>query len=478
MPTIIRTSLNTPTGVLALIALVAGSIVVTNTVLQGQASSSNDPVQLYIDDANTEVTLPAQTHILLQYTQGNTVALDGTVAGEWKVYKYDGSEPPYNANNFFYSNALKSKEPGTYGLIELQPNTQYYVHTDTALMFSPQTGIRILAVCGNGTVEGDESCDSVNGCSDSCRGKLGYWCTAATNTCSFLIPNLGGGSSSTQSSASSLYPSASVCGNGDPLQFGEDTEEGEECDDGNLISGDGCSGSDHPNGGCTIEFCGDGYLDTDGILASRDPNETERIWQEECDDGGYCFADGVAPWLQNAMKDASGNVIRCTTMGWPEQTECGPNAQCTVASFDGCTSDCLVEYCGDGHLQPAGQDGIQGTADDEECDGQENCTNTCKIDTSGSSASSQVSSAMSSSTSSIACNASANLNTLFAGKTTMSEILSVSQSFVQRVQSNSTTAVDDVNCDGIVNGVPANNSQSPSGDFAIIVNRITQLLLQ
>jgi cysteine-rich repeat protein len=73
-----------------------------------------------------------------------------------------------------------------------------------------------------------------------------------------------------------------VCGDGK-------LDEGEECDDGNNVDGDGCSAE------CTIEpFCGDGNLDPG----------------EECDDGNN--ADG-----------------------------------------DGCSANCTIEpFCGDGNLDP------------------------------------------------------------------------------------------------------------------------------
>ena len=137
----------------------------------------------------------------------------------------------------------------------------------------------------------------------------------------------------------------------------------------NLVSGDGCSGTDHPNGGCTAEFCGDGYHDADGI---------QGLWPEECDDAGYCFAEDTSPWPENALLDAQGNRIRCTTMGWPDQLECGEDAECIVASFDGCDTSCITEFCGDGIFQPPGKDGFLGTPDDEECDGTPGCSSTCK----------------------------------------------------------------------------------------------------
>ena len=49
-------------------------------------------------------------------------------------------------------------------------------------------------------------------------------------------------------------------------------DQGEECDDGNNIDGDGC------NSDCVIEFCGDGILQ---------PN-----LREECDDGNNIDGDG------------------------------------------------------------------------------------------------------------------------------------------------------------------------------------------
>ncbi|MBU0458464.1 DUF4215 domain-containing protein, partial [Patescibacteria group bacterium] len=121
------------------------------------------------------------------------------------------------------------------------------------------------------------------------------------------------------------------CGNGII-----EKENREECDDGNNKSGDGCSGSDHPNGGCMVEMCGDGYLDLDGIPG----NDGKMYFAEECDDGN-------------------------------------------TDSVDGCDAWCKIERCGDGQLHPMGKDLVKGTADDEECDdgnsvNDDACSNSCK----------------------------------------------------------------------------------------------------
>jgi cysteine-rich repeat protein len=124
-----------------------------------------------------------------------------------------------------------------------------------------------------------------------------------------------------------------VCGNGilDP---------GEQCDDGNVVSGDGCSAS------CTIEECGNGILDPG----------------EQCDDGNNIPGDGCS--------------ASCTI------EECGngildPGEQCddgNVVSGDGCSANCTTEVCGNGILDPG-----------EECDDGntapgDGCSPTCTVE--------------------------------------------------------------------------------------------------
>jgi len=58
-----------------------------------------------------------------------------------------------------------------------------------------------------------------------------------------------------------------VCGNGEKTL-------GEQCDDGNTINGDGCSAT------CYLEFCGDGH--------------TQEVSGEQCDDGNQINGDGCS----------------------------------------------------------------------------------------------------------------------------------------------------------------------------------------
>ena len=69
------------------------------------------------------------------------------------------------------------------------------------------------------------------------------------------------------------------CGNGylDPLQ-------GEECDDGGVVAGDGCSGI------CRLEICGNGILDVgeicdDGNNVSGDGCSSDCLSNEQCGNG-------------------------------------------------------------------------------------------------------------------------------------------------------------------------------------------------
>ncbi len=105
-----------------------------------------------------------------------------------------------------------------------------------------------------------------------------------------------------------------VCGDGvkDP---------NEACDDGNADDGDGCRND------CTLPFCGDGQLDAG----------------EECDDGqansdttpGACRINCTRPRCGDGVVDP------------PEVCDDG-----NAVYEDGCSPLCLLEFCGDGILQP------------------------------------------------------------------------------------------------------------------------------
>ncbi len=104
-----------------------------------------------------------------------------------------------------------------------------------------------------------------------------------------------------------------VCGNGVP-------EQGESCDDGNTIDGDGCSSE------CAYEgFCGNGQLEPG----------------EECDDGNFQPGDGCDADCN--VEDGCGNGILDAGEGCDDDN---------LASGDGCSATCVDEepgaVCGNG----------------------------------------------------------------------------------------------------------------------------------
>jgi uncharacterized repeat protein (TIGR03806 family) len=165
-------------------------------------------------------------------------------------------------------------------------------------------------------------------------------CTARTAQCGdgFLTPpeqcedgNLIGGDGCSSACIVEVPP---ACGDGN-------TDPGEECDDGNLANADGCTS------GCALEFCGDGVVNNDG-------------------------AEGCEPPGTPLCTDAC--MARATVCGDGFQT---PPEQCedgNLANGDGCTSSCMLEFCGDGVVNDSGVESCEppGTAA---------CTDSCTLRT-------------------------------------------------------------------------------------------------
>src|SRR5450432_2736050 len=172
-------------------------------------------------------------------------------------------------------------------------------------------------------------------------------------------------------------------------------QTGEECDDGNAIPGDGCSGICTLEAGFTcptvgqpcifsqVAICGNGHLEVG----------------EPCDDGNVVAGDGCSATCQVEAGFA------CVVAGQPcvaatQNARCGDgqvNAGETcddgnTVSLDGCSATCSFEtgwicstpgspcikneFCGDGVLQ---------TARGEDCDDGngtpgDGCSGVCKID--------------------------------------------------------------------------------------------------
>ncbi|HTR54721.1 MAG TPA: DUF4215 domain-containing protein [Kofleriaceae bacterium] len=154
---------------------------------------------------------------------------------------------------------------------------------------------------------------------------------------------------------------------------------GEQCDDGNIMDGDGCSHS------CQNEVCGNGVIDPG----------------EQCDDGNTVAGDGCSPTCQiercgNGVIDPgeacdlgsdNGKCLGCnadctsneTCGNCHVDTECGEVCDdCNTVSGDSCESDCKSGIgCGNGVLDPGEQ------CDDGNTDNNDDCTNQCKVNICG-----------------------------------------------------------------------------------------------
>jgi cysteine-rich repeat protein len=155
-------------------------------------------------------------------------------------------------------------------------------------------------------------------------------------------------------------PPPPVCGNGS-------NEAGEECDDGNTISGDGCSAS------CVLEVltavCGNNAIEapetcddgntTDGdgcdatcqIEIPADCGDGNLDAGEECDDGNNLDGDGCSMICTSEIPPACGD----NTLDVGEECDDG-----NTANDDGCSALCFLEdpqVCGNGLEEPG-----------EECD--------------------------------------------------------------------------------------------------------------
>ncbi|MBU1022685.1 DUF4215 domain-containing protein, partial [bacterium] len=144
---------------------------------------------------------------------------------------------------------------------------------------------------------------------------------------------------------------ASVCGDG--IQ-----SLGEECDDGNTVSGDGCSDSCDLEGNIGGGICGDGTQDLG----------------EECDDGNTVSGDGCSATC-DLEGSVGGGFCGDGTQDLGEECDDGNNV-----GGDGCTPSCNLQgnvagsgVCGDG-FQDLGEE-----CDDGNNIGGDGCTPTCNL---------------------------------------------------------------------------------------------------
>ncbi|PTL85522.1 DUF4215 domain-containing protein [Vitiosangium sp. GDMCC 1.1324] len=159
-------------------------------------------------------------------------------------------------------------------------------------------------------------------------------------------------------------------------------QEGEVCDDGNLIDGDGCNRTCESNERCGNHFedkvlgevCDDGNL-TDGDGCSSDCRSRENCGNgridegEQCDDGNDSNEDDCTNTCRIAQ--CGDGFLKSQTQELDPLEECDPG----IGGPSSCNFTCKRNFCGDG---------IINIHDGEECDdgndsNEDDCTDTCRM---------------------------------------------------------------------------------------------------
>jgi cysteine-rich repeat protein len=211
-------------------------------------------------------------------------------------------------------------------------------------------------------------------------------------------------------------PALTPCGGVAPAGCGNNTtnppmpnDPGEQCDDGNTTSCDGCSSS------CQLEVCGNGIVDcgeacddgntVDGDGCHGDCSRLENVCgdgivdpAEECDDGNVTSCDGCSSACRHEtcgngvldcgeecddgnLTDGDGCSSTCRiipigcgngVVGGTEECDDG-----NTVDGDGCSHQCRKEICGNGIVDPGEECDDFNTA---ACDG---CSPTCKLEVCG-----------------------------------------------------------------------------------------------
>ena len=186
------------------------------------------------------------------------------------------------------------------------------VYSDSATLRIRYTS-SVSGTCGNGVIENLEDCDDSNTVTEGCAyGQTS--CTVCSSICRLAAGR------------------TTYCG--DSIYDGNN----EQCDDGNILTGDGCSGL------CRLEnitLCGNSFLNPG----------------EQCDDGNNFNGDGCSATCQMENLSACGN------------NQLDPAEQCddgNLVNNDACSRFCQDEVCGDFIVQ-AGEGCDDGNTITENC---------------------------------------------------------------------------------------------------------------
>ncbi|MBI4592059.1 VWA domain-containing protein [Candidatus Uhrbacteria bacterium] len=223
------------------------------------------------------------------------------------------------------------------------------------------------ADCESGECSSQGLCEDYTDAGSRCSNNGACDSGSCVGTCSIT------GGSCTGSDSDCLYASGDSCelsGSGccgDGVRDWSAAAGGEDCDDGNLDDGDGCSSSCENEGSRAVgAVCGDGTQDW-----------AVNVGGEDCDDSNSTAGDGCS---RNCVLEGSTSeedvyaICGDGTVGSGE--DCDPGSY--AAAGDGCSEACLNEgtsacptsassnCCGNGSIETG-----------EECDTEEGCSESC-----------------------------------------------------------------------------------------------------
>jgi len=236
----------------------------------------------------------------------------------------------------------------------------------------------VSGLCSDGLVcydyeDAGDTCSSDGACSsNSCVGACSISLVACSNGSSTSCPYVSGDTCETTGSG--------CCGDGIVT-----ASNGEECDDGDIVGGDGCSAICQNEGSASVgAFCGDGI---------RDHNPSQG--GEDCDDGNNTSGDGCSRFCLNEGSTASvvaysvcGDGLRGIGEECDDGTAAGPDGiidgdDGVMENGDGCSIQCLNEgslsisaICGNGVREWTAEDGGEDCDDSNGLDG-DGCSSNC-----------------------------------------------------------------------------------------------------
>jgi len=211
-------------------------------------------------------------------------------------------------------------------------------------LWNPVAPVTQGGSCGDGKLQVGEDCDFGSQCmgaSATSTSPDGSACTSAQARAQCLAnrgtcgPQMFRGCSATCRHLGSSA-GAATCGN-------SDVGDGEDCDDGNLASGDGCSANCLNEGSSrnTVALCGNGVLEPGEACEKKAGSP----WPAPGCDATSCLHIGVRPC------DAPGQTLCC---GDAKPAEAGKDCDDgNTISGDGCSATCLAEGSSAGYATPS-----------------------------------------------------------------------------------------------------------------------------